>query len=330
MSALVSIFLTTAAVPAQVDPGLASACGEDPGSLCEWVFDQTGNETLAKISDWLVGTPLTVLCIVVGAWILAHVARRYLGRVVRGVMMRQNSLPVKHLTKVGIGNGDEFDPRLEARAASISGVVGGTAGVIIWVIALITVLGELGLDLGPLIAGAGIAGVALGFGAQSIVKDFLAGLFVLIEDQYGIGDTVDLGEASGTVQQITLRTTVLRAQDGTVWHVPNGEVMRVGNKSQIFSVAIVDVTVAYASDLDRVKAVILRSATEICESEEWRDDVLEPPDLLGVEAFASVGVTVRTLVKTTPGKQWALQRALREAVKEALDEAGIELPGQRL
>ena len=238
-------------VPAQVDPEVIEACGEDPAWVCEWVYDQTGNDTLAKLSDWLVGTPLTVLCIVVGAWILAHLARRYLGRAVRGVMMRQNSLPVKQLTRVGNGDVDEADPRLEARASSISGVVGGMAGVIIWVIALITVLGELGIELGPLIAGAGIAGVALGFGAQSIVKDFLAGLFVLIEDQYGIGDTVDLGEAVGTVQQITLRKTVLRAQDGTVWHVPNGEVQRVGNKSQIYSVAIVDVTVAYSSDIDR-------------------------------------------------------------------------------
>ena len=330
MSALASILLAAVAAPAQIDPEVIDACGEDPGNLCEWVYDQTGNQTLAKLSDWLVGTPLTVLCIVVGAWILAHLARRYLGRVVHGVMLRQNSLPAKQLSRVGIGDGEQFDPRLEARAASISGVVGGTAGVIIWVIALITVLGELGIDLGPLIAGAGIAGIALGFGAQSIVKDFLAGLFVLIEDQYGIGDSVDLGEASGTVQQISLRTTVLRAQDGTVWHVPNGEVMRVGNKSQIYSVAIVDVTVAYSSDIDHVKAVILRSATEMCQSDEWRADVLEPPDLLGVEAFASIGVTVRTLVKTTPGKQWALQRALREGIKSALDEAGIEIPAQRL
>ena len=330
MSALASILLAAVAAPAQIDPEVIDACGEDPGNLCEWVYDQTGNQTLAKLSDWLVGTPLTVLCIVVGAWILAHLARRYLGRVVHGVMLRQNSLPAKQLSRVGIGDGEQFDPRLEARAASISGVVGGTAGVIIWVIALITVLGELGIDLGPLIAGAGIAGIALGFGAQSIVKDFLAGLFVLIEDQYGIGDSVDLGEASGTVQQISLRTTVLRAQDGTVWHVPNGEVMRVGNKSQIYSVAIVDVTVAYSSDIDHVKAVILRSATDMCESDEWRADVLEPPDLLGVEAFASIGITVRTLVKTRPGKQWALQRALREGIKSALDEAGIEIPAQRL
>lgn len=316
-------------VPAQLDPGLIDACGEDPAWLCEWVFDSTGNQTLAKLSDWLVGTPLTVLAIVFGAWLLARIARRYFGRVIRGVMMRHDSLPMRQLGRVGL-SASEPDPRREARANSISGVVGSTAAVIIWVIAIITVLGEIGIDLGPLIAGAGIAGIALGFGAQNIVKDFLAGLFVLIEDQYGIGDTVDLGEASGTVQQISLRTTVLRAQDGTVWHVPNGEVVRVGNRSQLFSVAIVDITVSYSSDLDEVKAVILRTANEICESEEWRSDVLEAPDVLGVEAFASLGVTVRTLIKTTPGRQWALQRALREAIKAALDAAGIEIPVQRL
>ena len=199
--------------------------------------------------------------------------------------------------------------------------------MIIWVIALITVLGEIGIDLGPLIAGAGIAGIALGFGAQSIVKDFLAGLFVLIEDQYGIGDVVDLGEASGTVQEISLRATVLRAQDGTVWHVPNGEVVRVGNRSQLWSVAVVDVTVAYSSDLVEAQTVILRTANELCESADWKDQVLEPPDLLGVEAFATIGVTVRIVVKTEAGTQWALQRALREAIKAALDVAGIEIPG---
>ena len=164
--------------------------------------------------------------------------------------------------------------------------MGSTVAVIIWVIALITVLGEIGIDLGPLIAGAGIAGVALGFGAQSIVKDFLAGLFVLIEDQYGLGDVVDLGEASGTVQEISLRATVLRAQDGTVWHVPNGEVVRVGNRSQVWSAAVVDVTVAYSSDLVEAQNVILRTASEVCASDPWKDQVLEPPDLLGVEAFA--------------------------------------------
>ncbi len=231
--------------------GCANGCGTRPS-----------NETLAKVSDWLVGTPITVLFILLGAWILSHIARRYLGRIVTAAIAQHDTVAARQLERVGLGSSDRRPrpaPR-GTRSQSISGVVGGTAAVIIWVIALITVLGEIGIDLGPLIAGAGIAGIALGFGAQSIVKDFLAGLFVLIEDQYGIGDVVDLGEASGTVQEISLRATVLRAQDGTVWHVPNGEVVRVGNRSQLWSVAVVDVTVAYSSDLVEAQTVILRTA----------------------------------------------------------------------
>lgn len=320
-----------ALAPTQVDPGLMEACGDEPSWLCEWVWDSTANETLAKFSDWFIGTPITVLCILVGAWIVSHLARKHLSRLISSAVAQHDAVASRQLGRVGLGpSSDEPDPRRDARAQSIAGVVGSTVAVIVWVIALITVLGEIGIDLGPLIAGAGIAGVALGFGAQSIVKDFLAGLFVLIEDQYGLGDVVDLGEASGTVQEITLRATVLRAQDGTVWHVPNGEVVRVGNRSQVWSAAVVDVTVAYSSDLVEAQNVILRTASEVCAADPWKDQVLEPPDLLGVEAFATLGVTVRIVVKTAAGTQWALQRALREAIKAALDAAGIEIPVQRL
>jgi moderate conductance mechanosensitive channel len=320
-----------AAVPAQAGAGLADACGENPTWLCESVYERTDDSTLAKMSDWFVGTPLTVMSILLGAWIVSLLARRYLSRIIRTIMTHDTSGAARRLGRVGMGGlAASDDPRREARARSISGVIGSTSSVVIWVVAIIMVLGELGINLAPLIAGAGIAGVALGFGAQSMVKDFLAGIFVLLEDQYGIGDVVDLGEASGTVQEITLRATVLRAQDGTVWHVPNGEVQRVGNKSQLWSVAIVDVTVSYGSDLEQAQAVILQTAKEVCDSPEWEDDILDEPDILGVEAFGSIGVTLRTVVKTTPGSQFAIQRSLREAIKAALDGAGIEIAVQRL
>ena len=185
-------------------------------------------------------------------------------------------------------------------------------------------LGELGINLAPLIAGAGIAGVALGFGAQNLVKDCVSGLFMLIEDQYGIGDVVDLGVATGAVERITLRTTVLRGQDGTVWHVPNGEIRRVGNRSKLWSVAVLDVVVAYDADLERDPAGRSHdAAAEVCESEEFAGDVLEAPEILGVESVSRRGVTLRLLVKTGPGAQFRLQRALREAIKLALDDAGV-------
>ena len=219
------------------------------------------------------------------------------------------------------------DPRRTARARSISTVVASTISVIIWVMAVFVVLGELGIDLAPLIAGAGIAGVALGFGAQSLVKDCLSGLFMLIEDQFGIGDVVDVGEASGVVERVSLRATVLRGLDGTVWHVPNGEIVRVGNRSQLWSVAVVDVVVGYDADVERAGRILERDGhSASSSSEDHAGHVLEAPVLLGVESAASEGVLLRLTVKTTPGAQFELQRALLQAVKGAFDEAGIPRP----
>ena len=316
---------------AVVDSDLENACGSNPTWVCESIFDLTdGNRFLAETANWLV----SVIVILVVAWIMSHVARRYLGRMVARVVAPDKAMAARQIQKLGdratglaepIGITTD-DPRREARLQSISLVVGSTASVIIWSIAIIMALGEIGVNLGPLIAGAGIAGVALGFGAQSLVKDCISGLFMLLEDQYGVGDIVDLDEATGVVEKISLRTTVLRGVDGTVWHVPNGEVSRVGNKSQLWSVALVDVDVAYDSDLATARQVILDCATQVIESDEWADSVIDPPQLLGVEALGADGITIRVTIKVQPGVQWGLQRALREALKAALDGAGIEIP----
>jgi small conductance mechanosensitive channel len=218
------------------------------------------------------------------------------------------------------------DPRRETRALAISALMGSTAAAVIWSIAVMLAVGRVGLDLGPLIAGAGIAGIALGFGAQSLVKDWISGLFMTLEDQYGIGDVVDVGEASGVVERITLRATVLRGVDGTVWHVPNGQIVRVGNRSQLWSVALLDVTVAYEADLARARTVLHDVATELCERDEFASSVLEAPQVLGVENLGVDGVTLRLTVKVTPGSQWNLQRALREVIKAAFDSEGVAIP----
>ncbi len=315
-----------------MDSELENACGSNPSWVCESVFDLTdGNRFLAETAEWLVG----VVVILVVAWILSLVARRYLGRLVARVVAPDRTAAARQIQRLGdrattlvaepIGITVE-DPRREARVTSISLVVGSTAAVIIWTIAIIMALGEIGVDLAPLIAGAGIAGVALGFGAQSLVKDCISGLFMLLEDQYGVGDVVDLDEATGVVEKISLRTTVLRGVDGTVWHVPNGEVTRVGNRSQLWSVALVDVDVAYDSDLAAARQVILDCATEVIESDEWAEAIIDPPQILGVEALGADGITIRVTIKVQPGVQWGLQRALREALKAALDGAGIEIP----
>ena len=315
-----------------MDAQLENACGTNPSWICESVFDLTnGNRLLTETADWLV----SVIIILFVAGLLAQLAKRYLGRMVARVVAPDKAMAARQLQRLGdratalaaapLGIA-VADPRRDARLQSISLVVGSTASVIIWSIAIIMALGEVGVDLAPLIAGAGIAGVALGFGAQSLVKDCIAGLFMLLEDQYGVGDVVDLDEATGVVERISLRTTVLRGLDGTVWHVPNGVVSRVGNKSQLWSVALVDVNVAYDCDLTAARQVILDCAIELAESDGWSDVVIDPPELLGVETLGADGITIRLTIKVEPGAQWGLQRALREALKAALDGAGIEIP----
>ena len=313
---------------------VTEACGDPPATICEWVYDRTdGNETLAEFSDWFVNRPLQILIILVSAWLLSKLARRWIKRVVSRIVNPDRELAARQLARIGVRPPPMLatqvtDPRRETRALAIAGLMDSTVSAFIWSMAVMLAVGRAGLDLGPLIAGAGIAGIALGFGAQSLVKDWISGLFMTLEDQYGVGDVVDLGEASGVVERITLRATVLRGVDGTVWHVPNGQIVRVGNRSQLWSVALLDVTVAYEADLGRARALLHDVATELCEREEFAPSVLEAPEVLGVEALGLDGVTLRLTVKVSPGSQWKLQRAIREAVKVAFDadEVGIPFP----
>ena len=207
-------------------------CGPGGTGVCDWVFDHTDeNETAAKVADWLVGRPFQILLILVVAWIGKMVARWMIHRGVRRVMVPPSAITKSMSAVRGVQTdtvADEIEiARRKARARSLGAVIAGVVGVIIWTVAIFAIADVIGVDLAPLIAGAGVAGVALGFGAQSLVRDCISGLFMLLEDQYGIGDEVDLGAASGTVEKVSMRTTVVRGIDGTVWHVPNGEVRRV-------------------------------------------------------------------------------------------------------
>jgi moderate conductance mechanosensitive channel len=312
---------------------LVDACGENAGGLCEWVYENTDSGTAAKAADWLISKPLAILLVFLGAWIVGHIARWLIRRGVRRMMIPPEMVQ-RPLDALGLAGSEaatkEIDmARRQARAESIGSVAAGTVVVVIWVIAFATAASIIGVELGPLIAGAGVLGVALGFGAQSLVKDCINGMFMLLEDQYGIGDTVDLGEASGTVERISLRTTVLRGFDGTVWHVPNGEIVRVGNRSQLWSMAVVDVEVAYNTDLDRAQELLEATARAVCNEPEHVDAVLEAPRVLGVESVTGEAVQLRLMVKTSPGQQWALQRVLRERIKQEFEANGIEVPVRR-
>jgi small conductance mechanosensitive channel len=225
----------------------------------------------------------------------------------------------------------QWDLRAEARIQTLTVVFRSIASIIVWFVAVVWILDVLGVALGPFIAGAGIAGVALGFGAQNVVRDFLAGFFLIVEDQFGVGDIVDLSpEVAGTVEKITLRSTRVRDVNGTVWHMPNGQIMRAGNKSQEWARALIDVEVTQDSDLDLVQRVIGETAAEMATDPAWSHEILESPEVWGVEALTAGVVTIRLVVKTRPASQFAVMRELRLRLKVALDEAGIDMPPQPL
>ena len=302
-------------------------CGPDPGRVCRSLLDATDNRTLAELGDWLVGPPLRIALIVLVALVANRIARKGVKRALRGMAsgaLRERLGAVRRRAPVALLETDEMSIRAEQRAQALSGVLRSVVSFVIFAIAGFMVLDELGVNLAPLLAGAGVVGLAVGFGAQSLVRDFLSGVFILIEDQFGVGDIVDLDGTGGTVEAISLRTTQLRSVEGTVWHVPNGEIRRVGNMSKHWSRALLDVQVAYGADVDHARRVIKRIADEV-----WRERsgvVLEEPEVWGVEDLAPSCVVLRLVVKTTPSRQWEIARLLRERIKAAFDAEGIEIP----
>lgn len=315
-------------VLAQSDP-LREACGDDPSFTCERVYDWTGSAGWAEAADKLLDTPARILLILVVAYLANLLVRRAIKRLIAQITdpEAQDKLrSLKRRAPVSIVDTGSVSLRAAARAQTLGLVLRSIATAVIWAIAVTMVLGELGINLGPLIAGAGIAGVAIGFGAQSLVKDFLAGIFMLVEDQYGVGDTIDAGEAIGTVEAVTLRTTRLRDVEGTVWHVPNGTIQRVGNMSQQWARALLDVDVAYGTDVDRAEAVIKRVADDLWREAGWQGKVLEEPEVWGVQRLGPDAVSIRLVVKTRPSEQWAVMRELRRRLFDAFRDAGIEIP----
>ena len=222
--------------------------------------------------------------------------------------------------------GSAHRERDRQRTITIGRVLSGLIGVSILVIAGLLMLGEVGISLGPLLAGAGVVGVALAFGAQSLVADLIAGLAILIEDQFGVGDVIDAGPATGTVETVSLRATRLRDVNGVLWTIPNSAITRVGNYSQLWARTVLDIGVAYDTDIDEAKSVILATATDLWQQRLPNATILEEPEMWGVEALNDSAITLRLVLKVEPAEQWTTARIMRERIKKALDEAGIEIP----
>jgi small-conductance mechanosensitive channel len=305
---------------------LTEACGVEPGNVCRWVYDATNNTTLAKIADWLVGRPLRIVVIVLVAVVVNVIVRRALSRIVtrtaRG-WTDQIERSNRYVDARWLETLRDRNERAKQRALTLAGVLKSVASVVIYGVAALMCLGELGIDLGPLLAGAGIAGIAIGLGAQSLVRDFLAGMFIVLEDQYGVGDDVSLGEASGKVENVTLRTTWLRDIEGTLWVVPNGEIRRVANHSQRWARAVLDVRIAPNADVDVAIAVAREAAQAFYDGREAGDALLAAPKVLGIESFTDTAAVLRITVKTEPGSQYDVARRLRVAMRKAFLDAGV-------
>lgn len=281
--------------------------------------------------DPLAGTfeQYTLLFRILGvllAGLIANIVTRFLikrivAEVVRGVKKTHKVDDTTELSSSPVAA-----MRSVQRARTLGSVLNNTATWIIASTVLILVLSELGFSVTALVASAGIIGAALGFGAQSVVKDVLNGLFMVFEDQLGVGDVVDLGMAEGVVERVGIRITEIRDVSGTLWFVRNGEILRVGNHTQDWSRVILDLPVPYESNIDEMQNVLLESAKSFAASPEWRRKVVEDPEVWGIQSLSAEAITLRLVVKVRAGEQWAAERALYRALKDSLDQRQVDIP----
>jgi moderate conductance mechanosensitive channel len=311
-----------AALPAPAQP----TCAGDAGSWCAAFYQWTNSDFLARSADAIVSTTFSVSLIVLLCLASRFLIHRTINRIVEGAANSRVSRLIGRAPRLRADSNGPVTPRRAQRARTMGSVLRSMSSTVILVTGAIMVLAEFGVALAPILASAGIVGVAVGFGAQNLVRDFLSGMFMLLEDQYGVGDIIDAGEASGVVEAVGLRITTLRDHQGTVWYVRNGEILRVGNKSQGYAVAVIDLPLAHSADIPSASALAERATSDRVTEKDVADSVLEPPEMLGVERVGPEGVTLRLTVKVKPGEQFAVQRALNAAIADAFEDAGVPRP----
>ena len=266
----------------------------------------------ATVASWLVTHGIPILVIVVVGAVLWFVSNRFLPRIVR-----------RAVTQTGCKESKEG---LEKRTNTLLSIFKGMARAVIVIVVIIMVLDEVGVPVAPVLAGFGIAGVAVGFGAQYLIRDLIAGIFIIMENQYRVGDVVKVADTAGLVEYITLRKTVLRDLDGIVHHVPNGEIKTASNYTRHFSRVNLDIPVAYGTDLDHAIQVINRVGKALAEDGKWRKVIKSPPQVLRVNNLGDSGIDIKILGDVKPMEQWAVTGELRLRLKKAFDDEGIEIP----
>ncbi|MCW2496448.1 mechanosensitive ion channel domain-containing protein [Jatrophihabitans sp.] len=280
-------------------------------------------------SRWLIEIPVRILVIILVALLVRALLHRSIDRLVRPVHVGE--VPgILRPFKERVSNSALFEStglmsaRRAQRAATLGSVLKSAVSFVVLMTALLLILGELEVSLAPFLAGTSIVGVALGFGAQNVVKDFISGIFMMLEDQYGVGDVIDFEKASGTVEAVGLRTTRLRDVNGTVWYVRNGEVVRVGNKSQGFAQVVLDVPIAAGSDVEAASAAMLAVAEEMRAEDEWASVFLGDPEVQGVEELTREETVIRLVARVRPLEQWRTARELRRRIRDRLNVEAAE------
>jgi small-conductance mechanosensitive channel len=281
------------------------------------IMHAVGVEGIPRISldlvvAWLLGPGLRILLVLGGAYALARGGRFLVARLPT-VMARREGTAVEKAEE-------------EKRLATITGLLSMLLTTVVMAIAILIVLREIGLDITPILTGAGIIGLAVGFGAQNLVRDIITGFFMILENQVRVGDVAVINGKGGVVQEMRLRTVVLRSLDGTVHVIPNGVINELSNMTKDFSYAVLDIGVAYKEDTDQVVEVLKEVAAELRRDADYSGMFLEDLQVLGVDAFADSAVIIKVRIKTVPIQQWTVAREFRRRLKKAFDAKGIEIP----
>jgi len=266
-----------------------------------------------NIKEWLLKDGIIVLAYIIIAYFIYRLAKLFIPRIVTGFVKSQ-------------GKGRHSKSWFEKRSQTLSNMLTWALGLVIGVITLFMILSHLTINITPLLASAGVAGIAIGFGAQSLIKDFVSGIFIMLEDQYNVGDVIKIAGISGLVEEINLRRTVLRDLDGIVHNIPNGEITTASNYTRDWARVNLDVPVAYGEDMDHVFAVINKVGKELAEDKYFKGLIKTPPQVLRVQNFGDSGIDIRILGDVRPMKQWEVTGELRKRLKKAFDNEGIEIP----
>lgn len=300
---------------------LADVCGAEPGAVCTWLFERTGNAVATRLLESAILLP----AILVAAFLLHRLIRRWIDGFVRRIEDEIHSR-VERGRDLGTRAGTaRAETRRRQRLHAIAGALRSASGAVIWLTAIVLVLAQF-VNLRPILAGAGLAGLVVGFGAQNMIRDFLAGVSMLVEDQYGVGDWIDVDGTVGEVEQVGLRVTHIRDIDGVVWHIPNGVMQKVGNLTQRWARATLDVPFALDTSVAHARRVIRSVADDLATDAEWQQDIIGPPEIWGVQDWGPDGLSLRLVIPTRPLRNWDVNRQLRERLKAAFDREGIRMP----